>query len=231
MRDKNFFDPYVGKKNSRDEKQKLVAIVAGGFTILILSYTLVNVVKIPMLKREIARVTSELNENQLNEKKESVEQKKEILAELKQIETEIDYVSFELNEKDKLGVYLVETITNSMPSDIFLKSIDINEEMITLEGISWTKEDIAQLEANLRQVIYFKEVFIPGINTEEGFYNFTITMNLTEEGIAVQEESEEEADKTNEEKEDDKKEQEENKEEKSEDDKSLEDKEDDNSET
>lgn len=231
MRDKNFFDPYVGKKNSRDEKQKLVAIVAGGFTILILSYTLVNVVKIPMLKREIARVTSELNENQLNEKKESVEQKKEILAELKQIETEIDYVSFELNEKDKLGVYLVETITNSMPSDIFLKSIDINEEMITLEGISRTKEDIAQLEANLRQVIYFKEVFIPGINTEEGFYNFTITMNLTEEGIAVQEESEEEADKTNEEKEDDKKEQEENKEEKSEDDKSLEDKEDDNSET
>lgn len=233
MRDKNFFEPYVGKKNSRDEKQKLVAIVAGGFTILILSYTLVNVIKIPMLKKEIARVTSELNENQLNEKKDSVEHKKELLAELQQIETEIDYVSLELNEKDKLGVYLVETITNSMPSDIFLKSIDINEEMITLEGISRTKEDIAQLEANLRQVIYFKEVFIPGINTEEGFYNFTITMNLTEEGVAVQEESEEGAEKSTDEDKDKKDENEEDKdkEEKSEDDKSLEDKEDEKDET
>lgn len=187
MRDKNFFEPYVDKKNSRDEKQKMMVVVVGGLTILVLSYTLFNLVKIPMLKREISRVDNELNGNQLTEKKESVENKKEILAELKQIEVEIDYVSLELNEKDKLGVYLVETITNSMPGAIFLKKIDINEDLITLEGISRTKEDIAKLEANLRQVIYFKNVFIPAIKSDEGFYNFNITMSLTAEGLEAQE--------------------------------------------
>lgn len=224
MRDKNFFEPYVDKKNKSDENRRKLILIGGGIGIILFSYTFYNIVRVPMLKREINRISNELNEKKLIEKKESVDNKKELLAELKQIETEIDYVSLELNEKDKLGVYLVETITNSMPSDIFLKSIDINEDLITLEGISRTKESIAQLESNLRQVIYFKDVFIPGISSDEGFYSFTITMSLTEEGLLEQEKAEHEDDK---EKEKESKEDEE-KEEKDEDNK---DKEDDKDET
>lgn len=212
MRDKNFFEPYVDKKNKSDENRRKLILIGGGIGILLFSYTFYNIVRVPMLKREINRISNELNEKKLIEKKESVDNKKELLAELKQIETEIDYVSLELNEKDKLGVYLVETITNSMPSEIFLKSIDINEDLITLEGISRTKEDIANLEANLRQVIYFKDVFIPGISSDEGFYDFTITMSLTEEGKIEQEKAEHEDDKK-EEKEEESKEEEDQEEE------------------
>lgn len=186
MRDKNFFEPYIDKKDSKSERQKIIAIISGGLAALLLVYIVINVVRIPMLEREIARVSSELNESKLLDKKASVDNKREILAELEQIETEIDYVSSELNEKDRLGVYLVETITNSMPNDIFLKSIDIKEDLITLEGISRTKEDIAQLGANLRQVIYFREVFIPEIVSDEGFFSFTSTISLTEEGMLEQ---------------------------------------------
>lgn len=198
MGDKNFFEPYIDKKDSKSDRQKIIAIIAGGLTALLLVYVVINVVRIPMLKREIARVSSELNEGKLLDKKASVDNKREILAELEQMETEIDYVSLELNEKDKLGVYLVETITNSMPNDIFLKSVDIKEDLIILEGISRTKEDIAQLEANLRQVIYFKDVFIPEIVSDEGFFSFTTTMSLTEEGMVEQGKVEGEADKDSE---------------------------------
>lgn len=198
MGDKNFFEPYIDKKDSKSDRQKIIAIVAGGLAALLLVYVVINVVRIPMLKREIARVSSELNEGKLLDKKASVDNKREILAELEQMETEIDYVSLELNEKDKLGVYLVETITNSMPNDIFLKSVDIKEDLIILEGISRTKEDIAQLEANLRQVIYFKDVFIPEIVSDEGFFSFTTTMSLTEEGMVEQGKVEGEADKDSE---------------------------------
>lgn len=189
MWDKNFFEPYIGSKEKKNEKQKIMIMVPAIIGALLVSYTLFTVVRGVILDRQIAKVDSELSENDLIEKKESVENKKIILEELQQIDTELNYVSLDLNEKDKLGSYLLETITNSMPSEIFLKSITLNHEVITIEGISRTKEDIAKLEANLRQVIYLQNVFIPAIGSEEGFYTFNITTNLSAEGLEEQEKS------------------------------------------
>lgn len=183
MEDKNFFQSYVDKKDNKNKQQKVIAIVAGGLVAILLVYIVFNVVRIPILKRDITRISNELTEDKLLDKKKSVDNKREILSELKQIETEIDYVTLELNEKDKLDIYLLETITSSIPDNIFLKSIDINEDLIILDGISRTKRDIAQLEANLRQVVYFKEIFIPAISSDEEFFSFTTTIDISEGDI------------------------------------------------
>lgn len=191
MRDKNFFESYIDKRGSSSDKKKILIMVGAGALALLVVYTGINIIRIPLLNRDITKVSRELQRDDLNKKKASAEEKKELLQELEKIESELEYVSLDIEDKDKLGSYLIESITDSMPNQMFLKSVDITEEFITLEGISRTKEDIARLEGNFRRVVYFENVFIPEISTEEDFFNFRVDLSLSPEGIAKRDKSQE----------------------------------------
>lgn len=191
MRDKNFFESYVETKNSGSNQKKILIVVGASLLALLMIFTAVNMIRIPLLNRQISSVSKELQRDDLNKKKTSADDKKVLLEELNKIESELDFVTIKIDEKDKLGSYLIETITDSMPSQIFLKSIDVTDEFIAIEGISRTKEDIARLEGNFRRVPYFENVFIPEIKTEEGFFNFRVDLSLSVEGMAKRDKSQE----------------------------------------
>lgn len=191
MRDKNFFESFVETKGSEVDKKKILIIVGASLLALLVVFTSVNMIRIRVLNSQISRDSKELQRDDLNKKKISAEEKKELLAELDKIESELEIVTVEIDKKDMLGSYLLETITDAMPNEVFLKSVDVTEEFIALEGISRTKEDIARLEGNFRRVSYFKNVFIPEIKAEEGFFNFRVDLSLSPEGIAKRDKSQE----------------------------------------
>lgn len=178
MYDINFFEPYVDNKKSRSGLQKGIFIGVLVVVTLIFGYALFNTVMIPRIRSEIERMSSELDADQIEEKKRKIAQMQETLGELMKQEETVEHIEKELRKRDNLGGYLVETVTNSMPGNVFLKSININQSTIGISSTARTKEDIAQLESNLRQVSYFEDAFIPSITSDENFYNFNVNLRL-----------------------------------------------------
>lgn len=207
MYDINFFEPYIDTRGPRSDKLKIALIAVGASLGIVLAYALVNKVQIPRLNKEISRITGKMTSKEFASKKSSLEEKQKALEELKMKEEQIDYITGELQKRDRLGGHLVEIITNSIPGNIFLKSIEITEEQIEIEGLSRSKEDIAKLEANLREVTYFEDVFIPKITAEEEFFKFNVQLEL----ISSSEKTEDEQDDENKEDKDKNKDKEDNK--------------------
>ena len=180
MRDINFFEPYIIKKDNKSYKQKILLIGIGLIMFILFIYVFLNKIRIQRLNNEIANITEQLEDTVLIEKKKSLKQKNDMLDNLKIKDENLNIIINQLQKKDNLGAHIVELIINSMSEDIFLKSITINESNLDIEGIGRNREEIARLEANIRQVRYFEDVFIPNIMSEEEFYKFNIKIKLME---------------------------------------------------
>ncbi|AFS77803.1 fimbrial assembly family protein [Gottschalkia acidurici 9a] len=180
MRDINFFESYINKKDNKIDRKKTILIGIGLIVFIVSIYVFTNKVRVHRLNKEIANITEELEGVASIEKKKSLNQKKDMLDNLKIKDQKVNIIINELQKKDNLGAHIIELITNSMSEDIFLKSMTINQSDVDIEGIGRNRGGIAKLEANIRQVRYFEDVFISNIVLEEEFYKFNIKIKFME---------------------------------------------------
>lgn len=195
MYDINFFEPYIDTKGSRSDKLKLALIVAGALFGIVFVYALANKIQVQRLNKEITNITNTMSSEEFVKKKASVEEKQAMMQDLKVKEEKVEYIASDLQKKDRLGGHLVEIITNSIPENIFLKQMGIDEGQIKVEGLSRAKEDIAQFESNLREILYFEDVFVPKITYEDGFYNFDVVLKLASSSEEEQDQDDNNKDK------------------------------------
>lgn len=183
MRGNNFFEPYI-EKNSFDFKGKNIIILS--LLLLVLAsimFPLVTKIRVFKMNREITKINSEINSKENQIKKIEVDNIKKETVELKEKSEILDLIASDFYKKDNVGDFLVNSITDSMAGAMFLKDIAISGAEISLVGISKEKQDIAMFERNLRRVSYFKDVFIPSIKLDEGFYEFDINIDINSEAV------------------------------------------------
>ena len=189
MKDTNFFEPYIEtKKHGFKGKKGIFLVIVGVIIFMLLTFPLINKIRIYRMNREIVRIDNEVNSTQNKIKRTNIEQKRNDIAVLKEKDVLLETITTDFYKKDNVGDFLVYSITDSMTSGMFLKSLDITGDEAIVVGISQQKEGIARLERSLRRISYFKTVFIPNITLQEEFYEFTVNIKLNSEEVRLKKE-------------------------------------------
>ncbi|MCC5911464.1 MAG: PilN domain-containing protein [Clostridiaceae bacterium] len=181
MRDFNFFEPYIDKKETEvTRKQFILYIATTAIVIAALFYPLVNIFQQHRIKGSITAMQMSLEADETYEKIQRIEEKQQRinrkvtkLATLTEMEENLKQQSF-------IDDQLMYTITGTIPQEIFFERLTFTNNIVEIQGYAVDKAKIALLEQRLHTIPDFVEIFIPSISIEEGFYRFTLTFTIKE---------------------------------------------------
>ncbi|MCF6460073.1 PilN domain-containing protein [Clostridium sp. Cult3] len=183
MKDLNFFEPYIEKKEINIDKRLVFSLLGLLLTICILSYTILNQIRIRRIERDVGKLKATVEDERINKRVKGIENKKKEVAEFKQSLDKIKLIDDLVKEESFIDVYLLESITSSMPEDVFFTSISIYDDSIQIVGVSKNKYSIAELGKSLEVIEEFKEIFVENISSEVGYYNFNLNIDLKDVNI------------------------------------------------
>lgn len=192
MRDLNFFESYIEKREFKFQKNHLLYGLLILSIVGILGYSLANQLKIGNLNADIDE-RKKVAENPVTVKK---------VEEIKALETQVNTFRDEVNKiiqldqsieaKDVIGEDLLKQIRSKMPRDLFLSNISIYERDIQISGIARDTYSIAEFVKGLEIMEESESIFISSINSIEDYYNFALNLTLKDVSIDGDESVEEE---------------------------------------
>ena len=197
MKDLNFFELYVEKRQFNIDKQLIYYSIVTLLVVFLVFYSIFNQIKIRRISKDVAKLRSIVEDERINEKVDEISEKKKEVIEFRQSLDKIKLLDDTVEEDNLIDDYLLESITSRMPDDVFFTSISIYTDNIQIVGISKDKWSIAELGKSLESIEEFKEIFITNISSDEENYNFTFNINLKDVDIdggdkAVEEDENEE---------------------------------------
>ena len=188
MKDLNFFESYIEKREINIDKQIIYYSIVTLLALFIVFYSIFNQIKIRQVSKDVAKLRSVVEDERINKKVNQISEKKKEVIEYNKSLDKIKLLDNTLEENDIIDDYLLESITSRMPDDVFFTSISIDIGNIQIIGISKDKWSIAELGKSLGAIEEFKEVFITNISSEEDNYDFTLNINLKDVNIDEKEE-------------------------------------------
>ena len=178
MKDINFFEPYIEKKQFKINVEMVYYLLAIVLVVCMILYSFLNQIRINSMQKSInimkTKIEAEKVQNEidkLNKKKHEVDEAKSQIENLRRIDESI--VS-----NDNINEFLLQTITSRVSENIFFNSISLNMDSIQIEGIANDRQSVAQFQYSLSNVEGFKKVFISNISLDGKYYRFTLAINL-----------------------------------------------------
>lgn len=183
MRDLNFFEPYIDKRQFKVTLPRILF----AFIVLYLIYTIVfgifNQNQIRLLENNIQDLRTIVENPKTVEK----------VGEIKDLEAEVFTLEEELSkikEMDKIVEasniidedYLT-LVTSKMPEDLFFTNFSVNNREIQITGISKDKWAVAEFGKGLSDIENVDEIYISNITGQEDYYNFSMMIILKGVGI------------------------------------------------
>ena len=184
MRDLNFFEPYIEKKNERTNTINKEIIFYFSITLVIIVtaiYSVSNAIRVRKLNRETLLLKEKVEDEGAKEEVKYTENKEKELKRQEEIVTGLNKADEKITSMDKIDNAILEKITDKMPDNLFLTSININPSSIEISGNSKNRYLIADFERGLNEIKDFKSIFISDISSRESYYNFTL--NIQFEGV------------------------------------------------
>lgn len=183
MRDLNFFENYVEKKEFRIDK-KLVYISLSIFIFLsFLTYSFYNHMIIKEETKIVASLKSIAEDTKTLKKVEEIQEKEVEVQEFRDSVEKISKLDSIIESKDIISESLLNNITITMPDGVFLTSIGVNNSDIQLVGVAKDKWSIAEFEKGLENLDKVEDIFISNISLQENYYNFNV--NITMEDVNI----------------------------------------------
>lgn len=187
MRDLNFFEPYIDKRQFKITIPMILLI----FIILYAIYTMVFGI---------------FNQNQIKSLGNNVQDLRSIaenpktldkIAEIKELEAEVMTFEEEVNkikEMDKvieasniIDEEYLALVTSKMPEDLFFTNFSVNNREVQITGIAKDKWAVAEFSKGLSDIENVDEIFISNITGQEDYYNFTMMIIL--KGVSIYDEN------------------------------------------
>lgn len=182
MRDFNFFGPYISapKKNNGKGVLLILLIIVIIGAAAFYQYTLWQQEK--ALQADIDDLHSYIESPEINESLERVQEKQMKGDALQEAYNHLQALELGILETDILSDEMLAEIDFNIPKGVFLSSINLDGDSLSLDGYSEAYESIAQFAYNLRDVTHLKSVFVPQIEKSETYYTFSIQSTLAKEG-------------------------------------------------
>ncbi|NLM03587.1 MAG: PilN domain-containing protein [Clostridiales bacterium] len=174
MYDLNFFQPYIKEPEKVNIKDILILSLITIIAFTIILYSILKYSELRAIKKDIFALNqileSQDNINRLNE----IDKLNVKLAELESDRKEIEILEKKLTKRDIINDLLIYKILCNIPKDIVFDQLKIDDNVIEIKGRSFYKFNIAQMEYNLRNSVYFDQAFIPSITENNSYYEFTL---------------------------------------------------------
>ena len=191
MRDLNFFEPYIEKKQFKIDR-KLVYSSLGILVVLVfLMYSIFNYITIKQEEKIVASLKDIAENEKTLEKVAEIKEKEVEVAEFRESVEKIILLDENLEKTDIISQKLIDDITRKMPSELFITSITMGTSDIQIVGVAEDKWSVAEFEKGLESVDGIGSVFVSNISNQDGHYGFNI--NIMIEDVIVDGEDSEEA--------------------------------------
>lgn len=183
MKDINFFLPYIEKRKVKFDNRFFLAILFFMCSMVILTYTLINEFKIKKLSEQVVELESFAENPRTLKKVEQIRVEEEYLERFKLEVESVRALKESIAEKDKIDSNYLNTIIQKRPVDIFLTSLDISPEDVSISGISNNRLSIAEFAKGLKSIEDIGDIFVSNISKEELDYKFILESNYIEEEV------------------------------------------------
>ncbi len=166
MKDFNFFSPYI--KTKKESIKKYIYITG----IILIFLTTVSGIYVYMdqkekqLKQEIASMEKYLNLEEVLEKAKNMEDKKRRLALLEKYYKAIIDINTKIDKLDVIHSMLMEQISSTLPKDVVFNDIAIEGYNLKIQGNAQSRNSIAELEYNFKNLDIFKQVHVSIIDKD-----------------------------------------------------------------
>lgn len=180
MRDLNFFEPYIEKREFKFNKTMLLYSLLILAVIFITGYSVYNLFEIKALQNDI-KERQVVADNPVTVKK--VNEIKELELEVSTFKTEVEKIitlDQTIEAKDVIGEDLLIKVRTKMPTDLFLTNFSAYDREIQISGIAKDKYTIAEFAKGLEGVEDADTIFISSITAVEDYYKFIMNLTLKE---------------------------------------------------
>lgn len=178
MRDFNFFDPYLKVQTKSKSNAWIFIIVIVLILVLIAYYQFMMILKANDIKAEIEEIDDYINSKSTKDKIAEVESKEAMELQLQSIFADISNATLMIESSRSMDDMLIEQINAQLPEGTFLSSLNMNSQVLTIEGYALEYDQIAQFAYNLRNSGGLEDLLIPRITENNGSYNFSITVAM-----------------------------------------------------
>lgn len=180
MRDLNFFEPFLDKKQLKFNKMIFLYILLFAVVIGLGAWGAYNQVQINALEKEVASLNAVANDPQTVQK---VEEVKAFEDETERFKSEVDNIRSldqSIQARDVIGEDLLYDINSRLPQGVFLTNMSINGRDIQLTGYAEDQYSIAEFGKGLEKLPDAQEIFISNISAIESYYRFGMNLTLKE---------------------------------------------------
>ncbi len=183
MKDLNFFEPYIEKREFKFTKITFLYLLLVLVVLAMTGLGAYNQLTINNLKKQVASKQEVVNDPKTVEK---VAEIKELEAEVTTFREEVEKV-IRLDENIELGDYIdkdfVAEIRSKMPADMFLTSMSIQNRDLNISGISRDTYSVAEFAKGLSLMEETESVFISNITANELSHDFQLNMTLKDVSV------------------------------------------------
>lgn len=198
MRDLNFFEPYIDKKEFKLDRKLIYSTLAVLIVIVFGFISILNHFNIKQEEATIAKLRLVAEDEQTLEKVAEIKEQEEEIGEFRDSVEKIVLLDESLQETDIISGKLLGEITSKMPNTVAMSSISLGMSDIQIVGVADDKWSIAEFGRGLEGIEDLGEVFVSNISNQQGYFGFNISILIDEiikeEDVIVDDELIEEVD-------------------------------------
>lgn len=179
MREMNFFNPYLDKKQQGLRGHRLYIVIGITAFTLAVAYYAVSWYFIYAIRQDI----SEMNEYMHNPANSAKVQKylnTEIkLDALKQYDVAITTVNAYAETQGQISSAYLEELDSALPQTVFLQSANFQKDGVEIQGIGSSRTAIAEYQHNLKNLGIFEKVFVGNITADQAGTNLIFSIECS----------------------------------------------------
>ncbi len=181
MKDINFFRPYLNKRKVKFNNKFFLLVIFALVTVGVVAYGIFNQMRINKLSEGLKSLEEVAKNPDVLERVKVIKLEEEKLNQFKLEVEAIRDLKREVKKKDIINSNYMEKIISKKPSDLFLTSIYLNPESISISGTSNNRLSIAEFGKGLQTIDGYEKLFISNITKETTNYNFEFERSIVEE--------------------------------------------------
>lgn len=174
MKDMNFFSAFIKKKKGSDTPKIIVSVVILIVAIFIIGTFSYFTIATYINNNEAQEYRDKLQSEDIKAKVNESNAVNDQIDNLTQYDNRITIVNNSISSRDIVTVTLMNQISATIPSEVNIATISIDNTKISIGATAKTKTAIAEFQHNLKEIDSIYDVYVGAISGDEGTYVFNI---------------------------------------------------------
>ena len=170
----NFFSAFIKKKKGSDTPKIIVSVVILIVAIFIIGTFSYFTIATYINNNEAQEYRDKLQTEDIKAKVNESNAVNDQIDNLTQYDNRITIVNNSISSRDVVTVTLMNQISATIPSEVNIATISIDNTKISIGATASTKTAIAEFQHNLKEIDSIYDVYVGAITGDEGSYVFTV---------------------------------------------------------